>query len=69
MSKQKKLAPESVDILGKPLICLICNNNTFHQGKAQMNTALATFFKFDWANRSASYYSCAKYGHMSWFKQ
>ncbi|PTA49685.1 hypothetical protein C9I43_03635 [Shewanella morhuae] len=65
----KKKEPQTVDVLGRPFRCLVCHHDLFWLGRAQLNTALATFFKFDWANRSAAHVSCAKCGHISWFKQ
>lgn len=62
-----KNAGETVEILGKPLCCVVCQATTFHHRRAQLNTAAATFLNFDWANQSANCYVCDKCGHIHWF--
>jgi predicted nucleic-acid-binding Zn-ribbon protein len=57
----------SVEIHGHVLKCLICGHEEFHKRQAQLNTAAASFFGFDWANRSALCYVCAQCGHIHWF--
>lgn len=47
---------------GAPLECPICSGAEFVEGKAQLNTSVMTFLNFDWANRSAYYYSCVGCG-------
>jgi hypothetical protein len=31
-----------------------------------LNTAIATFFNFDWANKSATCFVCSNCTHISW---
>jgi transcription elongation factor Elf1 len=69
MFKKKSKEPETVEVLGKPFRCLACNHDYFYRGKAQLNTMAATLFNLDWANKSATFISCAQCGHMSWFNQ
>jgi predicted nucleic-acid-binding Zn-ribbon protein len=57
----------TIEINGKPLHCLICENENFFTRQAQLNTATATFFKFDWANASGTCYVCAECGYIHWF--
>ncbi len=59
--------PESIEIAGRPLQCSVCQNDRFWKRQAQLNTAVATFFKFDWANESADCYVCSKCGYVHWF--
>ena len=59
--------PEIVEIMGKKLVCPICSNTQFWQRSAQLNTAVASFFNLDWANRSATCFVCSNYTHISWF--
>ncbi len=59
--------PETVYILGSELECEICHHKKFWQRKAQLNTAVATFFNFDWANRSARCIICERCGYIYWF--
>ena len=37
------------------------------EGEAQLNTAVATFFNFDWANKTAQCYVCDGCGYIHWF--
>lgn len=67
MSIFGKKAPETITIQGKPLSCTVCGHQRFHTRKAQLNTAAASFFDFDWANKSAQCYVCEQCGHIHWF--
>ena len=59
--------PQSVQVAGLELRCRICQHGEFWQREAQMNTAVATFFNFDWANRTATCYVCERCGYVHWF--
>ena len=59
--------PVQVEIQGRPLRCEICGHNNFWHREAQLNTAVATFFNFDWANASATCYVCDGCGYIHWF--
>ena len=59
--------PMQVEIQGKPLRCEICGHDSFWHREAQLNTAVATFFNFDWANASAICYVCDGCGYIHWF--
>ncbi len=63
----KNTAPEMVTIKGHDLVCPICSNRTFWRSEAQLNTAVASLFNMDWANRSATYFVCSECTHLSWF--
>ena len=58
---------EKHTIKGIELHCEICKHDKFWYRQAQLNTAVATFFKFDWANASADCYVCEKCGYIHWF--
>ena len=45
-----KKESERVQVAGLTLHCEICKNDRFWAREAQLNTAVATFFNFDWAN-------------------
>ena len=45
---------EAVEVAGQPLRCEICHHTRFWQRQAQLNTAVATFFNFDWTNATAT---------------
>lgn len=49
------------------LKCVVCGHDKFSQQSAQLNTAVATFFNFDWANQSATCYICKNCGYIHWF--
>jgi hypothetical protein len=59
--------PTGVEVEGKPLECLICGHDAFRRREALLNTAAATFFNFDWANKSGTCYVCARCGYIHWF--
>jgi hypothetical protein len=52
---------------GESLRCEICKHERFWMRRAQLNTAVATFFDFDWANASATCAVCAQCGYIHWF--
>ncbi|MBM3790136.1 MAG: hypothetical protein FJW35_07260 [Acidobacteria bacterium] len=62
-----KKEPEHVYIKGNELHCEICKHTRFYQRKAQLNTAVATFFSFDWVNPSATCVVCENCGYIHWF--
>jgi hypothetical protein len=62
----KKEAEKQI-IKGIQLHCEICKHDRFWHRQAQLNTAVATFFKFDWANASADCFVCEKCGYIHWF--
>ena len=59
--------PISIEVLGKPLRCEICKGDRFWRREAQLNTAVASFFNFDWANASAVCIVCHDCGYIHWF--
>jgi hypothetical protein len=63
----KSRQPEPLQVNGKDLRCLICGHDQFWKRNAQLNTAAATFFNLDWANRSAVCVICDSCGYIHWF--
>lgn len=61
--------PQRFALEGKTIRCPHCGNDTFAEGRAQLNTAGMTFFNLDWANRSAVTLACAECGRIEWFMQ
>jgi SUMO ligase MMS21 Smc5/6 complex component len=59
--------PRAIEVSGRQLRCPICSNTLFWTRQAQLNTAVATFFNMDWANKSASCFICSDCTHISWF--
>lgn len=62
-----KQEPEEVVVCGRPFQCTACGGDRFRHRRAQLNTALATLFSFDWANRSAECVVCSRCGYIHWF--
>lgn len=62
-----KPEPQRAEVKGNQLKCPICGEVLFYEREAQLNTAVASFFNFDWANRSATCFVCANCTHISWF--
>ena len=60
-------SPETVQVAGIDLRCEICKHDRFWEKEAQLNTAVATFFNFDWANATATCYVCDGCGYIHWF--
>ncbi|MCX6538223.1 MAG: DNA-binding protein [Acidobacteria bacterium] len=65
MSHDNEAAPRSVR--GRQLACPICKGTQFFTRAYLLNTRVATFFNFDWANRSAHTFICEQCGHIMWF--
>ena len=58
---------KSYEVAGKVLRCLVCGHEEFARRDAQLNTAMASFFNLDWANKSAVCFVCDRCGHIHWF--
>lgn len=67
MSLFKKAEPQPILVQGNQLRCPVCSNIYFYSRRAQLNTSIATFFDFDWMNRSAICFVCSKCTHIMWF--
>jgi hypothetical protein len=52
---------------GDELTCRVCDFDRFFERKGQINTAVASFFDFDWANPTAECKVCARCGYVHWF--
>lgn len=57
----------SIKINGKPYRCDACESEKFWYRSAMLNTGFATFFGFDWANRSANCFVCNTCTKIHWF--
>lgn len=60
---------EAVEVikLGKKLVCPVCEYDKFWTRATLMNTRGASFFNFDWANKTAKNYICDQCGYVYWF--
>ncbi len=54
-------------IKDKKLECHHCNNSIFFKKKAQLNTAVMTFFDLDFMNPSAEVFVCSNCKYLFWF--
>jgi len=52
---------------GKKIVCPHCGGDEFAKSKAQLNTAAMTFFRLDWANKSATTLACTQCSRIQWF--
>ena len=60
-------APRRISRGGRPLKCLHCGNDEFHERSSLLNTAGMSFFNLDWLNASATNYICSNCGRIEWF--
>jgi predicted nucleic-acid-binding Zn-ribbon protein len=67
MSIFGKSEPETVEVNGKSLRCVVCGNDTFHSREAQLHGAVATFFDIEWTSPTATCYVCADCSYIHWF--
>jgi predicted nucleic-acid-binding Zn-ribbon protein len=49
------------------LVCHHCGGTEFTQRRAQLNTAVLTFFDLDWLNATADVFVCDRCGYLHWF--
>lgn len=59
--------PERIEVLGRELRCHVCANDRFIKREAQLNTAAASFFNFDWTNASGICAICCNCGFIHSF--
>lgn len=64
-----KKEAEKISVKGNQLLCRVCGHDTFFHRKAQLNTAAASLFNVDWANKSAYCYICSQCTNIEWFLQ
>jgi hypothetical protein len=62
-----KSEPESATVKGIPLRCEICKNDRFWPQRAQLQSAVASFFNLDWTGRTADCLVCSNCGYIHWF--
>ncbi|GMV99171.1 MAG: hypothetical protein AMXMBFR84_03100 [Candidatus Hydrogenedentota bacterium] len=59
--------PSEYKAADKAIVCHHCGGTQFHEGSAQLNTALMTLAGLDWANESATTLACSTCGRIEWF--
>ena len=62
-----KEEPETIELNGKPLRCVVCQHDTFYQRKAQLHGGVATFFDVEWASPTYLCLICSECGYIHWF--
>ncbi len=67
VSTMSRPRAKEYDVAGKQLRCVVCDATRFWEREAQLNTAAATFFGFDWANAKATCMVCDTCGYVHWF--
>jgi predicted nucleic-acid-binding Zn-ribbon protein len=67
MNLFKESEPQPIAVKGHQLKCPVCGNVIFRRKRVLLNTRLATFFDLDWANRTATCYSCSDCAYIFWF--
>jgi predicted nucleic-acid-binding Zn-ribbon protein len=60
-------APQTVDVHGQPLRCVVCQHDTFVSRRAQLHGGVATFFNMEWAARTCTCVICSRCGYVHWF--
>jgi len=68
MTRFSKRKPDTVMVKDRKLICPVCDNDQFIETRAQMNTAVASFFDLDFANKSARCFVCSECTYVFWFR-
>ncbi len=63
----KEKIAEQVFVKGKKLKCNVCDNDKFFYRESQLNTAIASFFDLDFANKKAHCYVCENCTKIQWF--
>ncbi len=60
---------KAYEVQGYKLVCPVCGHDLFWTRRSLLNTATATFFNLDWANREANNFICERCGHIMWFQR
>jgi hypothetical protein len=59
--------PARHEVAGLQLRCEICKHDEFWHRRAQLHTAVASFFDLEWVQPSAECFVCAHCGYIHWF--
>jgi len=68
MARFSKKKPEPVMVRDRKLVCPVCENDQFIETRAQLNTAVASFFDLDFANKEARCFVCSNCTYIFWFR-
>lgn len=62
-----KREAQPVNVAGIDLRCQVCGGDRFHHRRAQLNSAVASFFSLDWLDAQAECLMCERCGYIHWF--
>ena len=68
MARFSKKKPDTVMVKNRKLFCPVCENDQFIETRAQLNTALASLFDVDFANKEATCFVCSSCTYIYWFR-
>ena len=51
----------------RPLTCLVCGHNRFHERSSLLNSRGGEFFGVAWADTKATNFICTNCGYIHWF--
>jgi hypothetical protein len=57
----------SVTVGERPLLCMVCGHDRYHDQKSLLNTRAGEFFNMAWTDKAAKNYICARCGYIHWF--
>lgn len=60
-------AGQEVEVAGVQLHCVVCRGAVFREQRAQLHSAMATFFDVEWLGPTATCCICARCGYIHWF--
>jgi hypothetical protein len=66
---QKSFGPGQYRVNGIDVTCVHCKYDRFEHGKAQLNTALASFLHLNFTDRSATILTCCRCSYVHWFNK
>jgi predicted nucleic-acid-binding Zn-ribbon protein len=59
--------PQVVEVLGRPLRCVVCQHDTFYRREAQMPSGLSTLMNLEWTAPRCDCIVCSGCGYVHWF--
>ena len=62
-----KTTPETAQVDGHQLKCLMCHNESFHKRRSHIDVALSISMNPDWADRQAYCLVCDPCSFIHWF--
>jgi predicted nucleic-acid-binding Zn-ribbon protein len=66
-STKEDTDPHTFQQAGKTIVCAHCGNVQFVKKRILLNTPGMTFFKLDWANKTATTLMCTTCSQILWF--